>query len=234
MRPARGLFLALSLAHNERAPSEVELFADGVHIATAAYETGDINLDAEKVNTLEGTLHYDVGKLTGDLHVYGSKYDGFIDERATGATFDFDGEEFAVYRFVQTGAKFYGFEAEGSYALWESGDSKFAVEGQADYVKADTDLGPAARIPPYSVTGRLAWTSTPFDASVELRHVGKQDEVTAAAGRPERHRVRRGAEPDQRRGPRTRFLPEGHRPVTGPQFPCRGRLPLLIGIARRP
>tara|TARA_R110002167_G_scaffold62754_5_gene177146 strand:+ start:2543 stop:4585 length:2043 start_codon:yes stop_codon:yes gene_type:complete len=179
VRPARGLFLALSLAHNERAPSEVELFADGVHIATAAYETGDINLDAEKVNTLEGTLHYDVGKLTGDLHVYGSKYDGFIDERATGATFDFDGEEFAVYRFVQTGAKFYGFEAEGSYALWESGDSKFAVEGQADYVKADTDLGPAARIPPYSVTGRLAWTSTPFDASVELRHVGKQDEVTA-------------------------------------------------------
>ena len=43
--------------------------------------------------------------------------------------------------------------------------------------KADTDLGPAARIPPYSATARLAWTSTPFDASLEVRHVGEQDQV---------------------------------------------------------
>lgn len=177
-RPAPGLFVALSLAHNERAPSEVELFADGVHIATAAYETGDVTLDTEKVNTLEATVHYDADRFTGDLHLYGSRYDGFIDERATGVLFNYDGEDFPIYRFVQTAADFYGFEAEGSYALWESGERKIAIEGQADYVKADTDLGPAARIPPYSITGRLAWTSTPLDASVEVRHVGEQDEVT--------------------------------------------------------
>ncbi|WGM45881.1 putative TonB-dependent receptor [Brevundimonas sp. NIBR10] len=179
VRPAPGLFLGLSLAHNERAPSEVELFADGVHIATAAYETGDRTLDTEKVNTLEGTVHYDTGRFSGDLHVYGSKYDGFIDERPTGDTYLFveENEEFPVYQFVQTDATFYGFELEGSYALWESGANKLALEGQADYVHAETDLGPAARIPPYSVTGRLAWTSTPFDASVEVRHVGAQDRV---------------------------------------------------------
>lgn len=92
LRPAPGLFLGLSLAHNERAPSEVELFADGVHIATAAYETGDVNLNSEKVNTLEATAHYDRGRFTGDLHVYHSWYDGFIDERATGETFLFEEE----------------------------------------------------------------------------------------------------------------------------------------------
>lgn len=178
LRPARGLFLGLSLAHNERAPSEVELFADGVHIATAAYETGDVDLDTEKVNTLEGTVHYDAGRFSGDLHLYGSKYDGFIDERATGAVFDFEGEEFPIYRFVQTDATLYGFEAEGSYDLWESGARKLALEGQADFVKADTDLGPAARIPPWSLTARLAWTSTPFDAGLEVRHVAEQDEVS--------------------------------------------------------
>jgi len=177
VRPATGLFLGLSLARNERAPSEVELFADGVHIATAAYETGDVTLDTEKVTTIEATAHYDRGRFTGDLHLYASKYDGYIDERPTGETFDFDGEEFPIYQFVQTDADFRGFELEGSYALWEGGGRKLSLEGAADYVKADTDLGPAARIPPYSVTGRLAWTSTPFDASVELRHVGKQDEV---------------------------------------------------------
>ncbi len=177
LRPAPGLFLGLSLAHNERAPSEVELFADGLHVATAAYETGDRTLDTEKVNTLEGTVHYDAGRVSGDLHIYGSKYDGFIDERPTGAVYTADGEDFPVYQFVQTGATFYGFEAEGSYALWETGSRKLALEGSADYVHAETDLGPAARIPPWSVTGRLAWTSTPFDASVEVRHVAEQTRV---------------------------------------------------------
>ncbi|RYF98336.1 MAG: TonB-dependent receptor, partial [Caulobacteraceae bacterium] len=177
IRPTHNLFLGLSLAHNERAPSEVELFADGLHIATAVYETGDATLDNEKVTTLEGTVHYDAGKFRGDLHVYASKYDGFIDERATGATFIDDGEEFPIFQFTQTGAEFRGFEAEASYELWSSGDRALSLEGAADYVHADTDLGPAARIPPYSVTGRLAWTSTPFDATFEVRHVGEQDRL---------------------------------------------------------
>ena len=148
LRPAPGLFLGLSLAHNERAPSEVELFADGVHIATAAYETGDVNLNSEKVNTLEATAHYDRGRFTGDLHVYHSWYDGFIDERATGETFLFEeeNEEFPVYQFVQTDARFYGFEAEGSYTAWQNGDRKLSLEAAADFVHAQTDLGPAARI----------------------------------------------------------------------------------------
>ncbi|PZT94789.1 MAG: TonB-dependent receptor [Brevundimonas sp.] len=179
LRPAPGLFLGLSLAHNERAPSEVELYADGVHIATAAYETGDLTLYSEKVTTLEGTAHYDRGRFTGDLHVYHSWYNGFIDERPTGEQFYFEEEDeyFPVYRFVQTDAKFYGFELEGAYALWQDGDRKLSLEGAADYVHAETDFGPAARIPPYSLTGRLAWTSTRFDVSGEIRHVGEQDRV---------------------------------------------------------
>ena len=179
LRPAPGLFLGLSLAHTERAPSEVELYADGVHIATAAYETGDIDLDTEKVTTLEGTAHYDRGRLSGDLHLYHSWYDGFIDERATGEEFLFEEEDelFPVYQFVQTDARFYGFEVEGAYALWEDGDRKLSLEGAADYVRAETDLGPAARIPPWSATGRLAWTTARYDASVEVRHVGEQDRV---------------------------------------------------------
>lgn len=182
IRPTAGLFLGLSLAHNERAPSEVELFADGVHIATAAYETGDLTLNSEKVTTLEGTAHYDRGRFTGDLHVYHSWYNGFIDERPTGDQFYFEEEDefFPIYRFVQTDAKFYGFELEGAYALWQDGDRKLSLEGAADYVHAQTDFGPAARIPPYSVTGRLAWTSTRFDASAEVRHVGEQDRVANA------------------------------------------------------
>lgn len=178
VRPSSQLFLGVSLAHNERAPSEVELFADGLHIATAAYETGDPTLDTEKVTTLEGTVHYSAGKLRGDLHVYASKYDGFIDERDTGAEFDDGGELFPIFQFVQTDADFRGFEAEAEYDLWSSGDRALTLEGAADYVRAQTDLGPAARIPPWSVTGRLAWTSKPLDAKLEVRRVGEQNRLT--------------------------------------------------------
>jgi iron complex outermembrane receptor protein len=174
IKPSAQLFLGLSLAHNERAPSEVELFADGLHVATAVYETGDLGLDNETVNTLEGTAHYDAGRFRGDLHVYVSKYDGFIDERPTGAEVIDDGETFPVFQFVQTDATFKGFEAEAAYDLWTSGDRVLSLEGAADHVRAETDLGPAARIPPWSVTGRLAWRSTPIDAALEVRHVGEQ------------------------------------------------------------
>jgi iron complex outermembrane receptor protein len=179
LRPQAGLFLGVSLSRTERAPSETELFADGVHIATDAYETGDIDLDNEKVTTLEGTIHYDRGRFTGDLHLYQSWYDGFIDERATGDEFYFEEEDeyFPIFQFVQTDAEFRGFEAEAAYALWESGARKLSLEGAADYVHADTDLGPAARIPPWSATARLAWTSPRWDLTGEVRHVGEQDRL---------------------------------------------------------
>lgn len=179
IKPSANLFLGLSLAHNERAPSEVELFSDGLHVATGVYERGDTTLDNETVTTLEGTVHYAAGPFQGDLHVYASKYDGFIDERDTGAVFVDGGESFPIFQFVQTGADFRGFEAEGQYELWTSGERSLSLQGAADFVDAQTDQGPAARIPPWSATGRLVWTSTPFDASLEARHVGEQDELAA-------------------------------------------------------
>ena len=179
LRPSRGLFLGLSLARNGRAPSEVELFADGLHIATSAYERGDPTLDSESVTTLEGTVHLDRGAVRADLHVYASKYDGFIDARDTGAVVVDGGESFPVFAYVQTGADFRGFEAQLAWDAWSSGDRVVTLEGAADQVDADTDLGPAARIPPSSLTGRVRYASTPVDLSLEVRRVAGQDDVAA-------------------------------------------------------
>lgn len=176
-RPAQGWFLGLGLSRTERAPSEVELFADGLHVATAAYETGDVNLDSEVVTTLEGTAHVAQGRFSGDLHVYAARYDGFIDERPTGMDYVDGAETFPIFAFVQTDADFRGFEIEGEYALWEDGDRKLTLEGSADMVRAETDLGPAARIPPWSVTTKLNWSSTRYDAGLELRHVARQERL---------------------------------------------------------
>ena len=181
LRPSDALFLGLSLTRNERAPSETELFADGVHLATGVYEVGDTTLESESVTTIEGTLHYDGGALRGDLHVYASRFDGFIDLRDTGAIFEFDEageiEEFPIFAYQQTDADFRGFEAELAYDVWTEGSRVVTLEGAIDYVDADTDLGPAARIPPLSVTGQIKYGSGPIDLSLEVRHVAEQDEV---------------------------------------------------------
>ncbi|MDI1280499.1 TonB-dependent receptor [Brevundimonas sp.] len=177
VRPSGPLFLGLTIARNARAPSEVELFADGAHVATAAYEHGDPTFDSEVATSIEATMHYASGPLTADLHVYTAHYDGFIDLRPTGVD-DVD-SGLPIFDYVQTKADFRGFEAEASYDLWVDGDRSLTLSGTADMVRAQTDFGPAARIPPWSAGAQLAWSSRRVDAGVEVRHVGAQDRVTA-------------------------------------------------------
>lgn len=179
MRHSSGAFLGLSLSRAARAPSEVELFAQGAHAATGAFEVGDIDLDSESVWTIEGTAHYERGRFSGDLHVYTARYDGFIDLRPTGSVED----GLPVFAYVQTDADFHGFEAAADYALWDDGGRSLKLTGAADFVRADTDLGPAARIPPWSATIGLDWTTPRYDAGIKVRTVGEQTR-TASFERP--------------------------------------------------
>jgi len=177
VRPSAPLFLGLSVARSERAPSEVELFAEGAHIATGAFEVGDIDLDSEVATSIEGTAHFASGPFEFDLHAFHADYDGFIDLRPTGLT-DVD-SDLPIFAYVQTNASFSGFEAEARYRIWEEGERALSLSGAADQVRASTDLGPAARIPPWSATAGVDWTSRQFDVGLAVRHVGEQDRTTA-------------------------------------------------------
>jgi iron complex outermembrane receptor protein len=174
-RPQSWAFYAVSVSHNERAPSEFELYADGPHGGTNAYEIGNPNLKAEKVNSIEGTTRFTSDRARIEGHLYYAKYDGFIEEAPTGDVED----DLGVIQFTQSNAKFYGGELEGSYDVWRAGDGVLALEGAYDYVHGEVAGGAAARIPPYSVTGGLAWTSPRFDIKGEVRYVAKQDRVSS-------------------------------------------------------
>lgn len=168
-------YFGLSLSRTARAPNEAELFAQGAHAATRSFEIGDATLEAEVAHSVELAGHYDGERLSGDLHLYHVDYDGFIDLRPTGD----EADGFPVFAYVQTEAAFHGFEAEASYRLWgEKGDG-LKLEGAADYVRASSDLGPPARIPPWSATARLVWEAPRHSARVEVRRVGEQDRVAA-------------------------------------------------------
>lgn len=172
-RPSDAVFFGVALSRNSRAPTEAELYAEGPHVATRGFEIGDPNLEEETAWSVEATAHYTGERLSADLHLFTARYDGFIDLRPTGAEED----GLAVYEYVQTKADFRGFEVETSYKAWRKADQSLTLEASGDFVRGATDLGPPARIPSYSVTGRAIYDARFWTARVEARHVGEQDRV---------------------------------------------------------
>lgn len=190
-RPVEGGYLGLTLSRSERAPTEVELFAEGPHVATGAFEIGDATFDTERTYSIEGAAHYEAGRLSLDGHLFFNAYGGFIDLRPTGEVFDEaaeacgaptepgEGEEEALpcFLYQQTDAEFFGGEAEVGYAVFREGGREVRLEGQIDYVRGDTDLGAPARIPPYAAVVRVVYQTDRLEGRLEARHVGEQDRV---------------------------------------------------------
>lgn len=173
-KPTESLFVGASISRNGRAPTEAELFAEGPHIATRAYEIGDASLDSEEVTSLEAALHYDDGGLLeADLHLFHASYDGFIDLRPTGDEED----ELPVFAYVQTDAEFYGLEAEARVTAWSRGADRVVLSGGYDIVRGSTDLGAASRIPPFALSAGVEASYGPLLARVKARRVGSQSRV---------------------------------------------------------
>ena len=174
-KPIEPLFLGVSVSRNGRAPTEAELFADGPHVATRAYEVGDADLDVEEVTSIEGTVHFDRGPLSLDLHLFNAEYDGFIDLTPTGVE-DVD-SELEIFEYVQTDASFRGLEAELQYQAWTSGQDGLTLSLRYDTVRGETDLGPPARIPPWSLSAGAELERGPWTVRGQVRRVGEQDRV---------------------------------------------------------
>jgi iron complex outermembrane recepter protein len=175
IKPDDTQFYALTVARNARAPTEGELYSDGPHPGTGAFEIGDPTLESEAVISVEATGRWTFNRFRAEGHLWYAAYDGYIDQVPTGDVED----GLPVFRFVQSSADFHGFELEGTYDLWTDGGRTVSASLGADYVRGETDNGPPARIPPWSTTGKLIWESDMFDANVEVRHVAGQDRVAA-------------------------------------------------------
>jgi iron complex outermembrane receptor protein len=169
-RPSDPLFLALTLSLSGRAPTEFELFADGPHHGTSTWEVGNPKLDSETALSLEATLRWKGPSHRIEAHLWGARYDDFIEERPTGEVY----EDLPVFVYRQSDADFIGFEIEAERTILRSAEGVLVGRLSGDVVRGDTNLGPPPRIPAYGLTGELAWESDAFDAEVQIRNVGDQ------------------------------------------------------------
>lgn len=166
--------VGLNFSHTERAPAAEELFANGPHAGTQAYEVGNENFKLEKANSIEAILRGSGENYTFEASAYHTWFSNFIYEDLTGEEED----GLPVYAFQQADARYYGFEVQGSLTLARFGDGKVVVDALGDYVHAQVkNVGPAPRIPPLRVLGGLSYQAAKFDIRGEVEHATKQDRV---------------------------------------------------------
>ncbi|HEY0414478.1 MAG TPA: TonB-dependent receptor [Allosphingosinicella sp.] len=171
---SRALRVGLNASHTERAPGAEEIYVNGPHPGTQAFEIGDLGLAKEKSNGLELTL-----RGSGDGFSYGASayriwFSDYVYEQATGAVRD----GLPVFEYRQADARYLGFEVEGSARLAQLGTFAIQVDALADYVKATIrTAGPAPRIPPLRFLGGIEAQSEMATARVEVERVTGQDRV---------------------------------------------------------
>lgn len=168
--------LGLNLTHTERAPSAEELFPNGPHAGTQAFEIGNPFFTKEKSNGAEVTLKTNGEGYAFNISAYYTDFTDFIFEQRTGAFED----DLPVFQFLQDDAKFYGFEVDGSVRLARLGLTDISVDGVADYTRATIkDVGPVPRIPPLRLLGGVEAKADMVQGRVEVEYVDAQDRIAA-------------------------------------------------------
>jgi iron complex outermembrane receptor protein len=181
-RPAANWFAGLTIARTERAPTNVELFADGPHLATGNFEVGDPDLDIETALSVEASLRYTSEIYSFELSLYRIGFDGYIALIPTGNDIEIEpGEFLPEFAFIQRDATFTGGEISGSARLGQAGGFTFTAEASADLVHAEftNGGGDLPRIPPSTITLGLTAESEAFTAHVEMVDISEQDRVAA-------------------------------------------------------
>ncbi len=167
-----------STAFTERAPNAQELFADGPHIATGAFEIGDPSLNTEQSLGTDIALRKTEGDVRGSIGGFYNRFWNYIYANPTGETED----DLAVYQFENVPADFWGFESQVAYYVADTVSREISFDFQPDYVWArnrDTDTY-LPRIPPLRMKfGANYYHEDLFRVRLELQQLFEQDKVAS-------------------------------------------------------
>ncbi len=175
-----------NLAYTQRAPKDYELFANGPHVATAAWETGNPALGLEKSTSVDVGAQWQDGPHRFAVNAFASHFGNYLALMRTGRTVG-DGDK-ALPEFAYTGvrARFVGIEASGTLRLWgergvaaNAGGSVLDLDLRADLVRA-TNLSagqPLPRIAPARLGATARWAQGPWGVRLGFDHAAAQRRV---------------------------------------------------------
>jgi iron complex outermembrane recepter protein len=200
VRPTESWFIGATLAHTERAPTAVELFADGPHLATANYEIGDPNLSQEIAASFEASARFDQDGARFEFNLFAIGFADYIALAARGDVFWLDEltetSGFAasetdpgipagatilpVFQIVQRDARFVGGEVFFRARLGDIAGFTFSGDAALDLVNAAFDGGGhPPRIPPRALTLGLEAESPHWSGRIEAVNTARQADLAA-------------------------------------------------------
>lgn len=170
--------LSANLNRTQRAPAYYELFANGLHVASAAFERGDADLGLERSRGADLGLKWEGDGSHVHVNVYETRFANYIALQATGETVDNDGEAVPVYAFQAVPARLRGVELEGRWQLHPA----VALLGQLDAVRGDNRGGankgePLPRLAPLRAMLGLALKQGDWSGTLEWRGAARQTRV---------------------------------------------------------
>jgi iron complex outermembrane recepter protein len=176
---AGGVRLGVNLSYTERAPSAEELFSNGPHAGTQAFEVGNPLFDKERSTGVELVLKANSGPFRFSGSLYHSWFSNFIYEQPDGTEED----DLPVFNFLQDKARHYGFEAEAAYDVVKRDDLTVTLDMVADQsrtriVQAGPDAN-APRIPALRLLGGIEANADKIGLRAEVERVAGQRRIAA-------------------------------------------------------
>jgi iron complex outermembrane receptor protein len=180
-----GYGLGLTGTRGQRAPTTEELYIHGAHRGTATYQTGSNDLSKETSSNIDLALRKTTGAVQWKVNVFHNQFsnyifvhstdtnaDGVADRSDSNGTLNPSGN-FLIQNFAQTGARFYGAEAETVFTLKpETLDLRLFT----DYVRGKLDGGdnvPRATPPRFGL--ELNHRAGPWMANLSATRVMRQN-----------------------------------------------------------
>jgi iron complex outermembrane receptor protein len=167
----------LNLSYSQRAPQASELFANGPHLATFAFERGSDALDKETSVAWDWGLHRHSTNFDFKANAFYKDIDDFIYWADTDDMLD----GFPVRLATQADAELYGTEVVAAWQIHETSLGDFDVHASHDWVRGKRAGGEnLPRISPQRVQLGLDWHDGPWRANVEWQHLFDQDKTAHA------------------------------------------------------
>ncbi|MFO1251767.1 MAG: TonB-dependent receptor [Inhella sp.] len=172
--------LSSSATYTERAPTSYELFAKGVHAATASYEQGDPEQAKERGRNLDLALQWKQGHGLFKLGAFWSRFANYIALVHAGLPEHVDdaGDSLPVYVFQGLPApRLYGWNWKAAGAC-PGGPARPGPRSPAGHgARRQLAAASAVRLAPLRATLALHWQLQDLSLKAELQHATRQSRV---------------------------------------------------------
>ena len=181
--------LSGTLSTTERAPTYFELYANGVHAATAAYERGNTALKKERGHNIDVAVAWKTATDQLRVGTFYSRFSRFISLDASGDQVDETGavvpdgtpDSVPLFQFNAVKARLHGVEIEGRKRLLDlpwtlDATSRFDVTRATNRSTGEA----LPRIAPWRLNLGLAAARGAWAAHVEVDHAARQGRVPDA------------------------------------------------------